>query len=182
MIRAEVGCEARFEGDSLRLDLSCDNSMGHPQWTYNNIASYEIPHVSVEANDLWRKEAQILVSSFGVVSVRATLNINSEAQISECLSFEVKEPFQVENRVLSPPSLYLFLPSPSSVPSPLTTRPSHGKTTTPFTTVDLAEGIHAFVHLSIKCKADCDLVLMDAEYLPAEDCPLEVTFFKPTSF
>lgn len=148
--------------------------MGNPQWRDNQSPTLEFKDIDVDASTSWEQKQHITVNSFGVVSVRATLKLNSEAIVSRTLVFEVKEPFHVENRVLSPPATYLFLP----VFTPSTSDPlsiaQGGRVSATSNSISIAEERDAFVQLAVKCRADCALILMDAAYVAAKDCPLEV--------
>ena len=150
--------------------------MGNPQWIENTSSVMEMKDIHLTAaTDQWRQQHQVSVCSFGLVSVRATLKLNSEAAISQCLSFEVKEPFFVESRVLSLPATCLFLPSPQQdvTPNPLMPHQSNTKVAPPTNVICIPEGPDTYVHVAVKCKAECQLILTDVAYVSEENVPLK---------
>jgi len=145
--------------------LSCDNSMGEPQWDDSELASTESRDIEVEPGADWSRSYFVTVRSFGVVSVRATLRLNSEASITQCLTFEVKEPFHVDSAIMSPPSTYLMLPAEDDFQE---------EDERDVEEICIPEGSEVYVKLALRCKVDCRLTLLDVSYLIGGGSDLKV--------
>lgn len=146
------------------------------KWKQTNQPIIEINDIEINKEEIWSQQQLIQIQSSMKVSVQITMKLNSEFEVSEKIEFEVKEPFEVKSQVLGPPLTYLYLPTTELTPSTEIGDPLSTKTLikSPNPSLNLPEAQQSYLKVSIKSRADCEMIIKDIKYNSTPESAVQV--------
>lgn len=159
------------------MELSPGVSKGDLKWKETNQANIEINDIEIKKEEIWSQQQLIQIQSSMKVTVQISMKLNSEFEVSEKIEFEVKEPFEVKSQILGPPLTYLYLPNMEFTPSTEIADPLSTKTATKSSnpSLNLPEAQESFLKVSIKSKADCEMIIKSINYTSNHESAIQVT-------
>eukprot|EP00210_Caulerpa_lentillifera_P003471 g3312.t1 len=163
--------------EKLFMELSTGVSEVQVKWKETNSPVVEIQDLKIMKNEIWTQQHFIKINFPTKMVIQVKMKLNSEFEVVEKLEFEIKEPFVIQCQVFGPPLTYLYIPKTgvdalTGSENPLSVKAA---AELPDSSINLPEDQDSFLKVSIKSKADCEMIIRGIEYSCSQASDIQIT-------